>query len=108
MQDLTHLLNRVAFGQRPGDGQRVQHIGVEKYLEQQLHPDRIDDSSTESHLSHLNSIRLSTAQLIETYRPPRESRRLQRRPMFQTVPQQILMELQAHKVIRAVHSPRQL
>src|SRR5262245_6648549 len=38
MQDVTHLLNRTAFGARPGDLERVQKIGGEKYLEEQLHP----------------------------------------------------------------------
>jgi uncharacterized protein (DUF1800 family) len=108
MQDVNHLLNRMAFGPRPGDVQRVQDLGIDKYLEQQLHPDRIDDSSTENQLSHLNSIRLTTAQLLETYRPPRQARQLQMRPMFQNAPQQILLDLQAQKVIRAVHSRQQL
>src|SRR6186713_1980151 len=108
MQDVNHLLNRMAFGPRPGDVQRVQDLGIDKYLEQQLHPDRIDDSSTENPLSHLNSIRLTTAQLLETYRPPRQARQLQMRPMFQNAPQQILLDLQAQKVIRAVHSRQQL
>jgi uncharacterized protein (DUF1800 family) len=108
MQDIKHLLNRLGFGARPGEVQRVQDLGADKYLEQQLHPDRIDDRSTEDQLAPLNSIRLSTAELIETYRPLRQSRSLQMRPVRLNAPQQILMELQAQKVIRAVHSNRQL
>src|SRR5690348_10685106 len=37
------VLNRVAYGPRPGDLERVQRIGVEAYLEEQLHPERIEE-----------------------------------------------------------------
>jgi len=108
MQDTNHLLNRIAFGPRPGDIKRVQDLGLEKYIEQQLHPDQIDDKALEARLSNLNSLQMRTAELIDRYRPPRQARQLQMRPMFLNVPQQILLELQAQKIIRAVHSERQL
>src|SRR5437016_2561542 len=108
MQDIKHLLNRIAFGARPGDVERVQQIGVEKYLDQQLHPDRIDDSATETRLSLFATIRMSTAELMTTYRPPKQGAPLQMRPKTLNVPQQILLDLQSQKVVRAVHSPRQL
>jgi uncharacterized protein (DUF1800 family) len=108
MQDITHLLNRIGFGPRPGEIERVQQIGAENYLEQQLHPERIDDQSTESRLADLTSIQLSTAELFDRYRPLRQARRLEMRPLLLNVPQQILQDLQAQKMIRAVHSQRQL
>src|SRR5499426_382288 len=108
MQDTDHLLNRIAFGPRPGDVVRIQEVGFEKYFEQQLHPDRIEDNAAEARLANLNSLQMRTADLYDRYRPPRQARQLQMRPMFQNVPQQILQELQAQKVIRAVHSERQL
>jgi len=108
MQDINHLLNRIAFGPRPGDIKRVHDLGLEKYIEQQLHPDEIDDKALEARLANLNSLQMSTAELMDRYRPPRQARQLQMRPMFLNVPQQILLDLQAQKVIRAVHSERQL
>src|SRR5262249_9009927 len=108
MQNKDHLLNRIAFGPRPGDVVRIQEVGFEKYFEQQLHPDRIEDNAAEARLANLNSLQMRTADLYDRYRPPRQARQLQMRPMFQNVPQQILQELQAQKVIRAVHSERQL
>ena len=107
MQNINHLLNRIAFGPRPGDLERVQDMGLEKYLDQQLHPDRIEDN-IETRLAHVTSIRMSTAELFGQYRPPRQARQLQMRPMSLQIPQQILQDLQAQKVIRAVHSERQL
>jgi uncharacterized protein (DUF1800 family) len=111
MQDVQHWLNRIAFGPRPGDVERVQEIGVEKYLEQQLHPDKIEDASAEARLSTLPTIRMSAAELAEKYQPARKARQpLNRadRSMLLNIPQEILLELQAQKIIRAVHSQRQL
>jgi uncharacterized protein (DUF1800 family) len=108
MQDTKHLLNRIAFGADAGEVERVQDIGPEKYLEQQLHPERIADDSVEERLGHLPSIRMTTAELIQRYRPLQQARALQMRPMPRDTPQEILLELQAHKLVRAVHSQRQL
>jgi uncharacterized protein (DUF1800 family) len=37
----SHVLNRIAFGARPGDVERVGAMGIERYIDQQLHPERI-------------------------------------------------------------------
>jgi uncharacterized protein (DUF1800 family) len=108
MQGVNHLLNRIGFGPRPGDIERVGETGIEKYLEYQLHPDRIEDSATENRLANLPSIHMSTADLAARYQRPGQARKLQMRPMIENIPQQILLELQAQKLIRAVHSQRQL
>src|SRR5579871_934003 len=36
-----HALNRLAFGPRPGDFEHVRAIGVEAYIDEQLHPESI-------------------------------------------------------------------
>src|SRR5262245_38906242 len=92
MQDMEHLLNRIGFGLRPGQMERVQAIGLENYLDQQLHPERIDDSSTDRLLAAQSSIHMRSSEVIEKYPRPR----------------QLLQELQEQKIIRAVHSERQL
>ena len=97
MQDVTHLLNRIGFGPRPGQIERVRQIGVDKYLEQQLHPDRIDDNGTERLLAALPSIRMTASQITAQYQKGAKN-----------PPQELLTELQAQKLIRAVHSERQL
>src|SRR5262245_17963558 len=106
MQDINHLLNRVSFGPRPGEAGRVQDIGVDRYLEAQLHPDHIDDKPMESKLAGLPSIQMTAAELQQKYPRPAQARQRQMRPL--NGPQQILLELQAQKIIRAVHSERQL
>ena len=42
-QRIVHVLNRLAFGVRPGDVERVRKMGLEAYIEQQLNPSKIDD-----------------------------------------------------------------
>jgi uncharacterized protein (DUF1800 family) len=114
MQDVTHLLNRTAFGARPGDLERVQNIGAEKYLDEQLHPPRIDDQSTDALLVKFPTLRMSGAELLEKYpRPAPQRRQEAQTPQFRMrrlaeTPQLILQELQAQKIVRAVHSQRQL
>jgi uncharacterized protein (DUF1800 family) len=128
MQDITHLLNRIGFGPRPGQTEGVQQIGVAKYLEQQLHPEHIDDSNTERYLSALPSIRMSAPDVIAKYPEPAQLARklgvqarvgvdqFDMRRRLKTLyqegglkrPQELLAELQAQKLIRAVHSDRQL
>src|SRR5690348_1464784 len=46
-QKVLHLLSRTSFGLRPGDVERVLKLGWQKYLDEQLHPERIDDQALE-------------------------------------------------------------
>src|ERR1043166_8466974 len=69
-QRILHVLNRLGFGARPGDIERVKSIGVDKYIEQQLNPEKIDDSASEAKLQNLETLRMSTAELYEKYPQP--------------------------------------
>ncbi|HEY2805566.1 MAG TPA: DUF1800 domain-containing protein [Gemmatimonadales bacterium] len=42
-ETVLHLLNRLTFGPRPGDIDRVQRLGIQRWLEYQLAPSRIPD-----------------------------------------------------------------
>jgi len=63
-------LNRLTFGPRPGDLQRVQSIGVDKWIEQQLHPAKISDIAVESRLKSFPTLSMSTHELVENFPPP--------------------------------------
>jgi len=79
-QRILHVLNRLGFGARSGDLERVRAIGVDKYLEQQLFPEKIDDSASEAKLQNLTTLRLTTAELYEKYPQPNQLlKQLQRR-----------------------------
>ncbi len=71
-QKIVHLLNRVGFGPRPGDVERVKSIGIDKYLDQQLHPDRIDDAATEARLRGFASLKMDIAEIYDKYPAPNE------------------------------------
>src|SRR5215471_444371 len=69
-QKIIHLLNRIAFGPRPGDVERVRQIGVDKYIDQQLHPERIDDNTLQAKLNDYPSLQMSQTEIQEKYPPP--------------------------------------
>jgi len=134
---IVHVLNRLGYGPRPGDVARVRETGLFRYLVLQLHPERIPDDECEKRLEALPSLRMSATEAAETYARPspedrkaladatrrlaelrrkddsdkaemmklvREVRKL-RRKNDRNLP---LRELMRAKVIRAVHSERQL
>ena len=63
----VHALNRLTFGPRPGDLQRVMAIGVDKWVEEQLHPEKIDDAALEARLAPLRTLRMNTRELFENF-----------------------------------------
>jgi uncharacterized protein (DUF1800 family) len=69
-QRILHVLNRLGFGARPGDVERVRKIGIERYIEQQLAPEKIEDSAAEAKLRGLSSYWMTTAELYQKYPQP--------------------------------------
>ncbi len=69
-QRALHALNRLTFGPRPGDVDRVTAMGVEQWIEQQLHPEKIDDSALEARLEPLRTLRMDGRALVENFPPP--------------------------------------
>lgn len=64
-----HALNRLTFGPRPGDVQRVMAMGVDKWIDQQLHPDKIDDHALEARLAPFRTLRMDTKEIVENFPP---------------------------------------
>ena len=65
-----HALNRLAFGPRPGDVERVAAMGVDKWIDQQLRPDKIDDHALDARLEQFRTLRMSTREMVENFPPP--------------------------------------
>ena len=63
----AHALNRLTFGPRPGDLERVQAIGVKKWIELQLNPEQIDDSLLEARLQSFPAMRRSQQDLMQDF-----------------------------------------
>ena len=70
-QRVDQVLQRLTFGPRPGDLETVKKIGVKAYIEQQLDPDAIEDSSLNKRLEKLPTLMLSNPTLAEVYNPPK-------------------------------------
>jgi uncharacterized protein (DUF1800 family) len=68
-----HALNRLAYGPRTGDVARVEQMGLEKWIDQQLDPDSIDDSALDQRLGKYPTLAMSSQQLLEEFPPPAQA-----------------------------------
>src|SRR5262245_31477635 len=124
---VVSVLNRIGFGARPGDVERVRKIGLERYIDEQLHPPRLSDPEIERRLAHLTTINLTSRQIAEQYEQPLLEARRERKqdaaaansstppekpdPAQMQVQQRangLIVELSEQKVLRAIYSDRQL
>ena len=69
-QRAIHALNRLTFGPRSGDLDHVLQMGVDKWIDQQLHPESIDDSALNSRLEPLRTLRMSPKELVRDFPNP--------------------------------------
>jgi uncharacterized protein (DUF1800 family) len=76
-QQRHHLLNRITFGVRSADLDTVRQVGVNRYLEQQLHSQELDDSPFEARLENLQTLAMSPAELAADFPPPMQVKRRQ-------------------------------
>jgi uncharacterized protein (DUF1800 family) len=82
-QQIIHVLNRLGFGARPGDIERVKSMGLENYIDQQLTPEKINDAVAENKVKDLSVLTMTTAELYEKYPQPGQLlRQLQQRGML--------------------------
>ena len=122
---IVHVLNRVAFGPTPADVETVRRIGLAQYIDQQLHPEKIDNRALDRHLSALATLTMSSEEISRRFEQPallarRERQRQQGDATATPEPRQRgmeparananlpMMELSQQKVLRAVFSERQL
>ena len=70
-QKIGHALNRLTFGPRPDDFAQVQKLGLKKWIDIQLHPDRIAENPIlETKLAPLDTLRMTPLELAWRYPPP--------------------------------------
>jgi uncharacterized protein (DUF1800 family) len=70
---ILHALNRLAYGPRPGDVERVRQMGLAKWIDQQLSPNSLDDKAMEGRLLDYPTLRLSTSKLMDEYPQPKQA-----------------------------------
>ena len=124
-QQVIQVLNRLAFGPRPGDVANVRRIGVDAWIEQQLHPEHIDDSGVDQLLAHYTFMNQSQNDLAQEYADfvrARAERKLARQDTMNSASAadsmafkelnrkrtQLVAELESARIARAVASNRQL
>jgi uncharacterized protein (DUF1800 family) len=124
---LRHFLSRTSFGATPASLDALRRAGVERYLESQMRPERIDDGAADARLSSFHTLHLSSREIVEEYyQPVIEARRAAQlaapaggppaapRPptpeLRDALRKQrvVLDELAEQKLLRAVYSERQL
>lgn len=66
-----HVLNRLGYGPRPGDVERVLAMGIPAYVAEQLNPETIDDSDLDRRLNGIASLNLAQADLLARFNPPK-------------------------------------
>jgi len=68
---ILHALDRLTFGPRPGDVERLKKIGLKKWIDQQLHPEQIKENPwLESQLQPLESLRMTPMEAVQHYPQP--------------------------------------
>ncbi|HXC24978.1 MAG TPA: DUF1800 domain-containing protein [Gemmatimonadaceae bacterium] len=124
-QQVLQVLNRLAFGPRPGDVATVRRIGIDAWIDQQLHPERIDDSGMDQLLARytfLNQSQNDLAQEYADFARARTARRLAKKDTTNVMaPEdsaafkemnrkrtQLVAQLESARIARAVASQRQL
>jgi hypothetical protein len=63
----VQALNRLTFGPRPGDVQQVMAMGVDRWIDLQLHPERIPDSAIEARLAPFRTLHMSSKEIVEEF-----------------------------------------
>jgi uncharacterized protein (DUF1800 family) len=84
---VRHALNRLAYGPRPGDVERVKQMGLAKWIDQQLNPNSIDDHALQARLENYPTLAMSTTRLIEDYPQPKQAAKEAAKVQAQAVPQ---------------------
>lgn len=93
---ILHALNRLAYGPRPGDVERIRKIGLEKWIQEQLNFTSGDDPDLEARLSQFKTLRMSSADLLDKYPPPDQIAK-QEGMTVEQYRQQMQQELQAKR-----------
>ena len=63
----VQALNRLTFGPRPGDVQQVMAMGVDRWIDLQLHPEKIPDSAIEARLAQFRTLHMSSKEIAEEF-----------------------------------------
>ncbi|HEX9129987.1 MAG TPA: DUF1800 domain-containing protein [Gemmatimonadaceae bacterium] len=128
-QQIIQALNRLTFGAKPGDILKVRAIGLDKWIDQQLQPDKINDDAMNAFVRSYSALDENQNDLLKQYAQQQQQRRVVKRERADTTQgmtadetaqmrqqqqqmansrRQVVTQLQSSRVARAVASERQL
>jgi uncharacterized protein (DUF1800 family) len=67
---ILHALNRFTFGARPGDVEKVREMGLDKWFDRELHPEKIEDKEIEARLAPFRTLKMSPGEMVQNFPPP--------------------------------------
>jgi uncharacterized protein (DUF1800 family) len=113
MTDLAfprHLADRLGYGPRPGDLETIAKVGPDRWIEQQLRPDKIPlPPELTARLEQLATLRMTPMEAFLRYGPPAlRDKSPEERKTIQQSARIIPAEAIEARTLRAVYSPRQL
>jgi uncharacterized protein (DUF1800 family) len=106
-----HALNRLAFGPRPGDVERVSQIGVERYIREQLDPESIPlTPDLARRVDALTTLHMTPVELFVTFQLPVQQAKgdTDAQKAARQRSRVILQEAVEGRLMRAIYGPRQL
>jgi len=74
-QQILQVLNRLAYGPRPGDIEKVRAMGVDNWIALQLTPDRIADHVADSALADYHMLNTPTRDIVAAFQEAQRVRR---------------------------------
>src|SRR6266699_92823 len=83
-QQIIQALNRLSFGARPGDVLKVRAIGLDKWIDQQLHPEKINDDAMNVFVANYSAINQNQNDLLAQYADQQRARQQVRRERADT------------------------
>src|SRR5438552_14400494 len=83
-QQIMQALNRLTFGAKPGDAQKVRAIGLDSWIDQQLHPEKISDDAMNSFISRYTALNQDQNDLLRQYAQQQQERRQVKRDRADT------------------------
>jgi uncharacterized protein (DUF1800 family) len=123
-QQVIQALNRLTFGPRPGEAQKVRAMDLDKWIDLQLHPEKIDDTPFEKFADRYDILKQDQNDLLKQYADAQRERRMVKRDKADSAGmsredrmaiqqiglarRQFMGQLQSERVARAVASNRQL
>ena len=66
-EQIQQVLNRLTFGARPGDAERMRAMGIEAWIDQQLSPERVDDSRTDALVARYAVLNTSIGDMVRDF-----------------------------------------